>query len=65
MVKPNSLRPLVAALAFGLAGHAQALIVINEIESDTFNTPLTDYAEFIELYSTTGTATSLDGLTLV
>ncbi len=40
--------------------------MINEIESDTFNSPLgTDYAEFIELYSLTGTTTPLDGLTLV
>lgn len=46
-------------------GHANGQIIINEIESDTFNSPTTDYAEFIELYSLSGTVTSLNGLTLV
>jgi uncharacterized protein len=44
---------------------ARGAIVINEIDSDTVNTPATDFAEFIELYSTTGTTTSLAGYTLV
>lgn len=56
---------LAAAAAFSFAGQVQAQIVINEIESDTFNTPALDYGEFIELYSLSGTTTSLDGLTLV
>ena len=55
-----------AALPLGLAAaSAPAAIVINEFDSDTFNSPATDYGEFIELYSTTGGPTSLDGLTLV
>ena len=54
---------VVAALA--AAPSAPAAVIINEFDSDTFNTPATDYAEFIELFSTTGTTTSLDGLTLV
>ena len=44
---------------------ASGALVINEIDSDTYNSPATDYAEFIEIFSTTGTATPLDGLTLV
>lgn len=44
---------------------ASAAIVINEIDSDSVNTPTTDFAEFIELYSTTGGVTPLDGLVLV
>jgi hypothetical protein len=55
-----------AALALAAAaGSANGAILINEVQSDSFNTPTTDYLEFIELYSTTGTATPLDGLTLV
>lgn len=53
------------ATALHLTASAQAQIVINEIDSDTFNTPGTDYAEFIELFSLSRTATPLDGLTLV
>jgi hypothetical protein len=56
---------LALAATLGVAGAAQGAIVINEIDSDTANTPSTDYLEFIELYSTTGTATPLDGLVLV
>jgi hypothetical protein len=47
------------------AASANGGILINEMSSDSFNTPTTDYLEFIELYSTPGSATSLDGLTLV
>ena len=54
-----------AAAAMSISGVAHGVIVINEIDSDSFNTPTTDYHEFIELYSTTGTTTPLDGLTLV
>lgn len=54
--------PLCLAAA---AATAPAAIVINEIDSDTTNTPSTDYAEFIELFSDTGAATPLDGYTLV
>jgi uncharacterized protein len=56
---------LAVAAAFSLAGHAHAQFVISEIESDTFNTPSTDYGEFIEIFSLSGTTTLLDGLTLV
>jgi uncharacterized protein len=61
----KSILTLAVAAAFSLVGQVNAQIVINEIESDTFNMPTTDYAEFIELYSLSGTITSLDGLTLV
>jgi hypothetical protein len=54
----------LAAAAISFSGAARGAIVINEIDSDSFNTPSTDYHEFIELYSTTGTTTALDGLTL-
>ena len=40
-------------------------IVINEIDSDTTNTPENDALDFIELYSTTGGVESLDNTTLV
>jgi hypothetical protein len=56
---------LAAAAAFAVAGQARAQVVINEISSDSFNTPSTDYFEFIELFNTAGTATSLNGMTLV
>jgi MYXO-CTERM domain-containing protein len=57
---------LTAVLAVaGASGTAHAAIVINEFDSDTVNTPTTDHAEFIELYSTTGTTTSLQDITLV
>jgi hypothetical protein len=44
---------------------ASAAIIINEIDSDSVNTPTTDHAEFIELYSTTGGVESLDGLSIL
>lgn len=53
---------LVAAL---LALPAKAAIIINEVDSDSANTPTTDYAEFIELYSDSGGVTPLDGLVIV
>lgn len=56
---------LAAAATLAVAGLAQGAIVINEIDSDSVNTPSTDHAEFIELYSTTGTTTALDGLVIV
>jgi hypothetical protein len=56
---------LTAVAAISVTGAAGGAIIINEIDSDSFNTPTTDYHEFIELYSTTGTTTPLDGLTLV
>src|SRR5688500_8698261 len=64
MLKKTVLALAVAA-TLGAANLSHGVIVINEVESDTFNTPSTDYAEFIELFSTTGTTTPLDGLTLV
>ena len=58
---------LAAIAALGLAGGtaARGAIIINEIDSDSVNSPSTDHAEFIELYSTTGGVESLDGLVLV
>ena len=56
---------LAAAAAMSITGAAGGAIIINEIDSDSFNQPATDHHEFIELYSTTGTVTPLDGLTLV
>lgn len=58
---------LTVAVAFSFVSHVDAQIVINEIDSDTFNAPgnLTDYKEFIELYSLSGTTTSLSNLTIV
>ena len=61
----QSIVAFAVAAAFSFIGQVRAQIVINEIESDTFNTPSTDYAEFIELFSLSGAVTSLNGLTLV
>lgn len=66
MMKNKTLALAVAApLCLAAATAAPAVVVINEIDSDTFNSPTTDFAEFIELFSDTGTTTSLDGLSLV
>lgn len=54
----------VAALA-GLSTSASAALLINEVDSDTVNTPSTDFAEFLELYDTSGTSVPLDGKVLV
>jgi hypothetical protein len=51
---------VLSAVAFGPA--ANAALIISEIDSDT---PGTDIAEFVEIYSTTGTTTSLDGFSIV
>lgn len=62
------MRQLALGATLGIAAMASAAdgaILINEISSDSFNTPATDYYEFIELYSDTGTTTSLDGYVLV
>lgn len=52
---------VVAALLF--SANARAAFVINEFDSDTRNTPSTDYAEFIELKGDPGQ--SANGLVLV
>jgi len=64
-MQKRNLVALAMALTFGITGLAKGAIVINEIDSDSANTPTTDFAEFIELYSTTGTTTDLSGLVLV
>src|SRR5215213_8814453 len=43
----------------------RAALIINELDSDSVNTPSTDAFEFIELYDTSGTSVPLDGYTLV
>lgn len=62
-----SLKLSIGALFLGtiFAFPVRAAIIINEIDSDSANTPSTDFAEFIELYSTTGGVTPLDGLAIV
>jgi len=55
----------LAAASLYTAATSSAAILINEIDSDSVNTPTTDHAEFIELYSSTGGVESLDGLVLV
>ena len=44
---------------------ASAALLINEVDSDTVNSPGTDPLEFIEIYDTSGTSVSLDGYVLV
>jgi uncharacterized protein len=55
----------LAAASLYTASTSSAAILINEIDSDSVNTPTTDHAEFIELYSSTGGVESLNGLVLV
>ncbi len=60
-MKIKSLLCLTLAMLFWLPS-ALAVVLINEVDSDT---PGTDALEFVELYSTDATTTSLDGLVLV
>jgi|RhiMethySRZTD1v2_1073278.scaffolds.fasta_scaffold659593_2 hypothetical protein len=57
----------VFALLIGvtLAASSRAALIINEVDSDTVNVPTTDFAEFLELYDTSGTSVPLDGYVLV
>jgi hypothetical protein len=56
----------LALLAGGAIGSTtSAGLIINEVDSDSVNTPSTDAFEFLELYNTAGTAMPLDGLVLV
>jgi len=54
---------LLCSTAFALS--ARASLIINEMDSDSVNTPTTDAFEFVELYETTGTSVPLDGYVLV
>jgi hypothetical protein len=44
---------------------AAGALLINEIDSDSVNTPSTDAFEFIEIFESTGASVALDGLVLV
>jgi hypothetical protein len=48
-----------------LAVPVQAALLINELDSDSINVPSTDFAEFVELYDTSGTSVPLDGYSLL
>jgi hypothetical protein len=56
---------LAAASWFGAPSVTSAALLINEMDSDSVNTPTTDAFEFVEIYETTGTSVPLDGLVLV
>ena len=60
---------IAAALAagswFGAPSVTSAALLINEVDSDTVNTPSTDAFEFVEIYDTSGGSVSLDGYVLV
>jgi hypothetical protein len=62
-----SLKNLFFALLLGtcLCVPAKAALLINELDSDSVNTPSTDAFEFVELYESTGTSVPLDGYVLV
>ncbi len=62
-----SLKNLFIAMLLGtsLCIPANAGLIINELDSDSVNTPTTDAFEFVELYETTGTNVPLDGYVLV
>jgi hypothetical protein len=62
-----SLRTCLGTLLFSaaLVLSARGGLIINELDSDSVNTPSTDFAEFIELYDTSGTSVPLDGYVLV
>jgi hypothetical protein len=53
------------AVALLCARSASAALLINEVDSDTVNSPGTDPLEFVELYDTSGGSVSLDGYVLV
>lgn len=55
---------ILAALACN-STQSSAALLINEVDSDTVNTPTTDFAEFIEIYDTSGASVPLDGYVLV
>ena len=61
------LKNLFIALLLGtfLCVSAQAALIINELDSDSVNTPVTDAFEFVELYESSGTSVPLDGYVLV
>jgi hypothetical protein len=61
----HGLTSLIAILIALRAAQVPAALIINEVDSDTVNTPSTDFAEFLELYETTGTSVPLDGYVLV
>jgi hypothetical protein len=52
-------------LGASLCVPAKAALIINELDSDSVNTPTTDAFEFVELYNTSGTSVPLDGYVLV
>src|SRR5215211_234355 len=59
---------LTAAVACAIAtatSSASAALLINEVDSDSVNTPTTDAFEFVELYDTSGTSVPLDGYVMV
>jgi len=62
-----SWKKLCIALFFGtlLSVPARAALIINELDSDSVNTPVTDVFEFVELFESTGTNVPLDGYVLV
>ena len=62
-----SLKKLFIALFLGgvLCLPSRAALIINELDSDSVNTPVTDAFEFVELYESSGTSVPLDGYVLV
>jgi PEP-CTERM motif-containing protein len=48
-----------------LALPSSAALIINELDSDSVNTPTTDAFEFVELFESTGTSVALDSYVLV
>jgi hypothetical protein len=67
MIRPRSI--WLTACAVGMlawaGASARAALLINEVDSDTTNTPTTDHSEFIELYDSSGGIVPLDGYVLV
>ena len=62
-----SLKNLFFVLLLGtsLCVSAKASLIINELDSDSVNTPTTDAFEFVELYESSGTSVPLDGYVIV
>jgi hypothetical protein len=56
---------LAAAAMAGWSLTTSAALLINELDSDSVNTPSTDFAEFVELYDTSGASVPLDGYSLL
>jgi hypothetical protein len=60
-----SVAAALAAACWCTPATSSAALLINEVDSDTANVPSTDFAEFVELYDSSGGSVPLDGFVLI